>query len=87
LLGLTSNVGGLKFLINNRKFTMKITCNGETKEINPDTTLVNFIRNIELNPDTVVAECDGRIIKREEYDTFVLSEGNVLELIRFVGGG
>jgi thiamine biosynthesis protein ThiS len=34
-----------------------------------------------------VAECDGRIIKRDEYDTFVLSEGNVLELIRFVGGG
>ncbi|MBW2506590.1 MAG: sulfur carrier protein ThiS [Deltaproteobacteria bacterium] len=66
---------------------MKIICNGETKEINPDTTLVNFIRNIELNPDTVVAECDGRIIKRDEYDTFVLSEGNVLELIRFVGGG
>jgi len=66
---------------------MKITCNGETKEINPDTTLVNFIRNIELNPDTVVAECDGLIIKRDEYDTFVLSEGNVLELIHFVGGG
>jgi sulfur carrier protein len=66
---------------------MKIICNGETKEINPDTTLVNFIRNIELNPDTVVAECDGQIIKRDEYDTFVLSEGNVLELIRFVGGG
>lgn len=66
---------------------MKITCNGETKEISPDTTLVSFIRNMNLNPDTVVAECDGRIIKRDEYDTLVLSEGNVLELIRFVGGG
>jgi sulfur carrier protein len=66
---------------------MKITCNGETVEINPDTTLVSFIRGMKLNPDTVVAECDGRIIKRDEYDTLVLSEGNVLELIRFVGGG
>ncbi len=66
---------------------MKITCNGETKEITPDTTLVSFIRDMDLNPDTVVVECDGIIIKRDEYDTQVLFEGNVLELIRFVGGG
>lgn len=67
--------------------TMKITCNGETQEINPGITLIAFIRDLELNPDTVVAECDGRIIKRDEYEDLVLSEGNVLELIRFVGGG
>jgi sulfur carrier protein len=66
---------------------MKITCNGEIKEITPDTTLVSFIRDMDLNPDTVVAECDGNIIKRDEYDSQILSEGNVLELIRFVGGG
>jgi thiamine biosynthesis protein ThiS len=51
---------------------MKITCNGETKEITPNTTLVNFIKEMELNPDTVVAECDGRIINRDEYDSLVL---------------
>ena len=66
---------------------MKITCNGETKEITDGITLISFIRDMDLNPDTVVAECDGRIIKRDEYDTMVLSEGNILELIRFVGGG
>jgi len=66
---------------------MKITCNGETKEITPNTTLISFIRDMDLNPDTVVAECDGRIVKREEYDNLVLSEETVLELIRFVGGG
>ena len=66
---------------------MKIICNGEAREINPETTLDSLIRDMDLNPDTVVAECDGRIIKRDEYDTLVLSEGNVLELIRFVGGG
>ena len=66
---------------------MKITCNGETKEITPNTTLLSFIRDMNLNLDTVVAECDGRIVKREEYDNLVLSEETVLELIRFVGGG
>jgi thiamine biosynthesis protein ThiS len=46
---------------------MIITCNGEIKELTPDTTLVSFIRDMDLNPDTVVAECDGRIIKRDEW--------------------
>jgi sulfur carrier protein len=66
---------------------MQITCNGETKNIDPGTTLVALIKNLNLNPDTVVAECDGRIIKREEYDALVLTEGNIIELVRFVGGG
>jgi len=66
---------------------MQITCNGETKEINANTSLASFISQLDLNPDTVVAECDGIIIKRDEYDTLILREGNVLELIRFVGGG
>ena len=66
---------------------MKITCNGETKDIDHGTTLVALIKNFDLNPDTVVVECDGRIVKRDEYDSQVLTEGNVIELVRFVGGG
>ena len=66
---------------------MKITVNGETKEVAPRTTLVSLITDMGLNPVTVVVECDGKIIKRDEYDSLVLQEGNILELIRFVGGG
>jgi len=66
---------------------MKITVNGETKEVAPKTTLVSLITDMGLNPVTVVVECDGKIIKRDEYDSLVLQEGNILELIRFVGGG
>jgi sulfur carrier protein len=66
---------------------MQITCNGETKNIDPGTTLVALIKNLNLNPDTVVVECDARIVKREEYDALVLTEGNIIELVRFIGGG
>jgi len=66
---------------------MKITCNGEIKNIDPGTTPVTLIQDLDLNPDTVVVECDGRIVKREEYDTLILTEGNIIELVRFVGGG
>jgi len=66
---------------------MKIVCNGETKEVVPGIKLSELICKLELNPDTVVAECDGRIIQRQDYDSFELSENSKLELIRFVGGG
>lgn len=66
---------------------MKIICNGEEQEIQSGMTLFEFIRGMSLNPDTVVAECDGVIIRREEYEDLVLPAACKLELIRFVGGG
>lgn len=66
---------------------MKIICNSETKEIENGMTLAEFILSLELNPDTVVAECDTVIINRDQYEKYVLTENCRLELIRFVGGG
>jgi thiamine biosynthesis protein ThiS len=66
---------------------MKIICNGKEQVVSEGITLAELIRNLELNPDTVVAECNGAIFRREEYETYVLPENGRLELIRFVGGG
>lgn len=66
---------------------MKIICNGEGKEIRANMVLKDFMLELGLNPDTVVAECDGRIVGKDEYETLTLSDGARLELIRFVGGG
>lgn len=66
---------------------MQIVCNGEIKDIEPGTTLVAFLGSLGVDPATVFAECNGVIVKPEEYDTFILPEDARLELIRFVGGG
>lgn len=66
---------------------MQIICNGEKKDIQPGTNLVAFMEELGVKPDTVFVECNGVILKKKEYDSFVLEEGAVLELIRFVGGG
>ena len=66
---------------------MQIVCNGEKKDIEPGTRLAQFMVDLGVKPDTVFVECNGAILKKEDYDTFVLPEGAVLELIRFVGGG
>ena len=66
---------------------MKIICNGEPKEINQETSVEQLVESLGIDPDAVVAECDGLILKRQDYAQHILKEGSVLELIRFVGGG
>lgn len=66
---------------------MEIICNGKEMAVRDGITLEELMLELQLNPDTVVAECDNRIVLREEYAQKTLSGGAVLELIRFVGGG
>lgn len=66
---------------------MNIICNGKTITVQEGITLEELILELQLNPETVVVECDERIVLRNEYAGKILNEGMVLELIRFVGGG
>ena len=66
---------------------MNIICNGTERKINTGAKLVDLLKELDLAVETVVVECDGIILKREEYDIHELREGSVVELIRFVGGG
>ena len=52
----------------------------------PGSKVSDLLRELGLDPEAVVVECDGAILKRPEYDN-LLADGSVLELIRFVGGG
>lgn len=66
---------------------MKILVNGEEKEINAGACVEEYLMALGINVETVVVECDGVILQRDEYKSHVLKEGAVLELIRFIGGG
>ncbi|MFC1523705.1 sulfur carrier protein ThiS [Thermodesulfobacteriota bacterium] len=63
------------------------TCNGEAKELPQTEKLIDFIRSLELDPETIVVEMNGAILQRDQYDSIFIDNGTVLELIRFVGGG
>lgn len=66
---------------------MVIICNGKEQEVAQGSTLLHLLDQLQLDPDTVVVECDKKIVRRNEYESLVLSAGQNLELIRFVGGG
>ncbi|MCX7680175.1 MAG: sulfur carrier protein ThiS [Spirochaetes bacterium] len=64
----------------------KITVNG--KEITfYKKTVSDLIAQYKLDPMKIVVEKNGEIVHREAYNTTVIKEGDVIEIVRFVGGG
>ncbi|MEJ2070894.1 MAG: sulfur carrier protein ThiS [Syntrophobacterales bacterium] len=65
---------------------LKITINGEPREVASGTVL-DLLEELRLQPKRMVVEQNGVIIQRETYGEAPLGEGDVLELVRIVGGG
>ncbi len=66
---------------------MQIICNGQRRDLAEDTTLAAMLAMLDLDPNTVVAEVNRKIIERDQYEDLRLRDGDRIELIRFVGGG
>ena len=50
-------------------------------------TLTELLKQLGINQATVVAEIDGKIVERGNFAQTQLSNGQKVELVRFVGGG
>ncbi len=50
-------------------------------------TLLQLLESLEINPGSVAVELNGVIIDRDNYGKTGLNEGDVVEIVRFVGGG
>ena len=66
---------------------MIIRLNGEETKCDEGITLSDILKDKGIDPATIVAEVDELILKPEEFETCVLHEGSVVEILRFVGGG
>lgn len=68
--------------------TLKI--NGEKKDFscqNVPTSVLALVESLGLDPEKVVAELNGTIIKRTSWPEQELSNNDAIELVSFVGGG
>jgi sulfur carrier protein len=67
-----------------------LTINGVQKQFSKGElprTVAKLLERLNINEATVVAEIDGRIIQKQNFADTSLSEGQCIELVRFVGGG
>ncbi len=67
--------------------TVKITLSGEEKDIPAGTSLSALTETLGLKKERIAAELNGEIIPKASYDSTILSEGDNLEIVNFVGGG
>jgi len=63
-----------------------ITINGRSLNIN-GVRLIEYLTENSYNIQRVVVELNGNILPKGEYETTVLKENDVVEILAFVGGG
>ena len=67
----------------------KLKVNGVEKEF-PEAvpaTVAQLLEQLNVNAATVVAEIDGTIVEQEKFSNTELSDGQSIELLRFMPGG
>ncbi|HUK48271.1 MAG TPA: sulfur carrier protein ThiS [Terriglobales bacterium] len=66
---------------------MKLIINGESRELGPVSTLSDLIAQLGMKPDRVAVELNRELIPRDRWPATLLSDGDKLEIVHFVGGG
>jgi len=66
---------------------MKLIINGETKTFNENITLNNVLIELVLIGKVMAAAVNMNIVKQDKWDEYILSDGDKIELLDFVGGG
>jgi sulfur carrier protein len=66
---------------------MRLFVNGETFESAGAETLTELLRELGIENGRVAVEVNMSIIKKAEYQTFRLKDGDRIEIVNFVGGG
>ena len=63
-----------------------ITLNGESRQTSA-ITLADLARELDLAPEKIAVERNGEIVPRSRLEDAALTDGDVLEIVHFVGGG
>jgi len=66
---------------------IKIKINGQDWEVPPETNILDLLSRFKISPRICVVEVNSEIVRRGEYNTRTLKEGDQIEIIRLVAGG
>ena len=66
---------------------MRISVNGEPRELAGGETVSQLLETLQVVPERVVVELNLTVLKRAELAGAVLKDGDQVEIVQFVGGG
>jgi sulfur carrier protein len=64
-----------------------LTVNGKPRTVAKPLSLSEYLEQLGINPQIIAVEHNGEIVRRERYPETQLQTGDVLEIVRMVGGG
>ena len=66
---------------------MTIIVNGQEKEFSEKITLGGLLEELSLESKVMAAAVNMNIVKKNNWGSYILNDGDKLELLDFVGGG
>ena len=66
---------------------MNITVNGEDRSLDPEASLGDLLEMLGLNGKRIAVEVNRDIVPRSDYDSFILSDNDTIEIVNAIGGG
>lgn len=66
---------------------MTIRLNGEPFEIAGPLTISALLAELKIDSRIVAVEHNVVVVKKQQYETTMIGEGDEVEIVRFVGGG
>ena len=66
---------------------IRLMVNGKVKEVPAPTALTEFLQSLGVKSQFVAVGYNGEVIDKKDFGRIVLYEGDVLEIVRPVGGG
>ena len=78
---------GMRFFCFYATYFMRLTVNGEIIEKSNAGTVMELLDELQIEPFQVAVEVNLSIIRKADYSTFRLNDGDKVEIVKFVGGG
>lgn len=66
---------------------MKITLNGEIKELESEVSLDRLLGLFSLPSQRVAIELNSAVVRRKDWGETVVRDADKIEIVHFVGGG
>jgi thiamine biosynthesis protein ThiS len=72
--------------------TIRLTVNGKPRSFDgapgvASVALIDFLAANDINPRLVAVAINGDVIPKHDYAGATISDGDVIEIVRMVGGG
>lgn len=66
---------------------MRVTLNGDARELPDGTTIAQLVGDLGLGARRIAVEVNLDVVPRTEYTARALRDGDVVEIVQFIGGG